>query len=368
MKVVALLGVVGLTLWADGVKQVSLHIPDEMAPPGGMMQIKLLVTEPTPITTGNIFLSFDSSMFDAVRGIEVFNMTGFSDGFAVVQGSNISVRYSTTVKNSGTDYPIMTMALAVRPDALVGQKTQFTLDPNTTWILGLLDATTLKPIPPANLTVGGSISITDVVPGGGVVPAGGTVSIRGIGFQAHTQVSLNNIKFSSITPIGPNEIQFTVAQDTEMTGQKIQVVNPDGSQDVYWSYMRGVTVGQSSRTLLQSTVPLFSTQSFSQSAFLLVDPSSASQYGGVAVQNAGASPATVTFSLYSLLGAPLGTSTVTLAPGTRMLRETSELIGVNSPRASCLLVSSTSPVESVGLYADESTNAVYPLAPIFTQR
>jgi hypothetical protein len=69
-------------------------------------------------------------------------------------------------------------------------------------------------------------------------------------------VQLNAIKYSSIQFIGSGEIQFTLAETTNMTGQKIQVVNPDGSQDTYFSYMRGIPLGESSQHLLARAVPI----------------------------------------------------------------------------------------------------------------
>src|SRR5690242_3050147 len=127
--------------------QVSLHIPNETAPPGGLAQMKFMVTEPTPISTGGPSLALDASIFDAVWGIELFSPTGDVNGVSTVNGSRIDIRYSTTAGAQGTDYPIMTMALHVRPDAVPGTQTQFQLDPSSTWTLGLLGTATLKPVP-----------------------------------------------------------------------------------------------------------------------------------------------------------------------------------------------------------------------------
>src|SRR6516165_5701650 len=103
--------------------QISLHIPNEMAPPGGVVQMKLLVTTPTPISSGGPRLAFRST-FDAVWGIELFNPTGDVNGAAVINGSQVSVFYTTSSGASGSDYPIMTVALHVRSDAVPGSQTQ----------------------------------------------------------------------------------------------------------------------------------------------------------------------------------------------------------------------------------------------------
>src|SRR5215472_15127282 len=278
--------------------QVSIHIPNETAPPGGVVQMKFMVTEPTPISTGGPIVDM-AGMFDGFWGIELFNPTGDVNGVAMISGSRVNVLYTTAGGNQGTDYPIMTMAMHIRPDAAPGTQTLYQLDPSSTWTLGLLGTATLKPNPPATVTVGGSINITNIVPGGGVLPAGTVVSIQGMGFQPLTQVQLNAIKFSSIQVVSPQEIQFTLAEATNMTGQKIQVVNPDGSQDTYFSYMRGIPLARSSQPLLANAVPIYSSVTHSKAVFAPVVPASNSQFTGIAVQNPNVAPASVTVGLYS---------------------------------------------------------------------
>src|SRR5215471_4345489 len=292
---------------SESNNQVSFHIPNEMAPPGGVVQMKLMVTTPTPISSGGPRFAFDAT-FDDVWGVELFNPTGDVNGAAVVNGSNVNVFYTTSSAAQGTDYPIMTVALHVRPDAVPGSQTQFSLDPSSTWILGLLGPATLKPMTPATVTVGGTISITNVVPGGGSLPAGSVVSIQGMGFQSKTQAQLNAIKASSINVISSNLIQFTLAEATNMTGQKIQVVNPDGSQDTYFSYMRGLSLFASNHALLQNTFPVFSSLTHSSAAYPPIGSLPASQFSGVAVQNPNLTATVVTVSLYSAQNVQLGSS------------------------------------------------------------
>jgi hypothetical protein len=347
--------------------QVSLHIPNEMAPPDGVVQMKLMVTAPTPISSGGPRFALHAT-FDAIRGIEVFNPAGDVNGAAVINGSQVNVFYTTSSGPQGTDYPIMTVALHVRPDAVPGSQTQFNLDPSSTWMLGLLGPATLKPMQPASVTVGGTISITNVVPGGGVLPAGVVVSIQGMGFQANTQIQLNAIKASSIAVISSNEIQFTLAETTNLTGQKIQVFNPDGSRDTYFSYLRGIPLLQSGRPLLQNTVPIFSSLTHSRAVFAPMGTLLTNQFSGVAVQNPGTLPADVTVSLYSAQNVPLGGSTISLPPGYRFMAETSELAnGVAPPFGSYVVVSSTQPVQNFGFIADGSQLTLLPFAAIAAQ-
>jgi hypothetical protein len=346
--------------------QVSLHIPNEMAPPGGVVQMKFLVTEPTPISSGGPRFAL-SPDFDAVWGIALFNPTGDVNGAAVIRGSQVNVFYTTSSGAQGTDYPVMTVALHVRPDAAPGSQTQFSLDPTSTWVLGLLGVATLKPGPPATVTVGGTISITNVVPGGGLLPAGSVVSIQGIGFAPDTQVQLNAIKASSARVVSPAEIQFTLAEATNMTGQKIQLFNRDGSQDTYFSYLRGTPLFQSNRPLLQNTVPIFSSMTHSTAVFAPLGPLSETQFSGVAVQNPGATPASVTVSLYSGVNALLGTSSIDVPSGYRFIAEASELTNAVPQPGSYLVVTSTQPVQSFGFIADDSQSTLLPSAALIAK-
>jgi len=375
----------GVALWGQGpgpgsggpspgsggsvTQQISFHIPNETAPPGGLVQMKFMVTVPTPISSGGPVLSFDSGVFDGVWGIELFCPAGDLNGVATIAGSLVNIRYTTTAGAAGTDYPIMTVALHLRPDVLPGSSTQFQLDPSSTWTISPFGATaTLKPEPPAIVSVGGTVSILDVVPGGGVLPAGAVVSIRGMGFQPKTQVQLNAIKFGSIQFIAADEIQFTLAETTNMTGQKIQVFNPDGSQDTYFSYMRGIPLASSNQPLLAHAVPIFSSVTHTWAAFAPITPASGSQFTGIALQNPSVAPSNVTVALYSATNTLLGSSSFVLPSGYRRMGETSELTqGVVPGVGSYLVVTSTQPVQVFGLVGDNLSGTVTPFTPAVAQ-
>ena len=348
----------------SAARQISLHIPDEAAPPGGVAQMKFLVTEPTPVSTGRPRLAITSGT--SVLGIELFNPNGDVNGVAMIGPSMITLESVTSTGTQGSDYPIMIVSLQVSPTVGVGTKFSFNLDPSSTWTLGLLGTATMKPITPATITVGGSISITDVVPGGGVQPAGTVVHIEGIGFQQGTQVQLSNIKTSSITVISPQEIQIILAEPTQMTGKKIQVTNPDGSQDTYFSYMRGTALGMSSQPLLASALPIFSSVTYSRAVFASAE-SSANQFSGIAVQNPNLDAATVTFSLFSPSDTALGSSTIVIPGGYRLMRETSELTGVTPPQGSYVVVSSDRVVEMFAFLGDNLTQSVVPYVALSSQ-
>lgn len=345
-------------------RQISLHIPNESAPPGGVVQMKMLVTDPSPVSSGGPrFAAFNGA---SVVGIQLFNPTGDVNGVAMLGSPMVNIAYVSSTGTQGSDYPIMTVALQIPSNVSIGTTLPFSLDSSSTWTLGLLGTATMKPITPATITVGGSISITNVVPGGGFQPAGTVVSVRGIGFQSGTQVQLSSIKASSISVISPQEIQIVLAEPTQMTGKKIQVTNPDGSSDTYFSYMRGVPFGQSNQPLLASALPIFSSSTYSRAVFSSGDLAT-SEFNGVAVQNPNSAPATVTFTLISSSNVALGSSTIVIPSRTRIMHETSELTGAAPQPGSYLAVSSDVSVQMFGFQADNVNGTVVPYVALSSQ-
>jgi hypothetical protein len=348
------------------INPVSLKIPNEIAPPGGVAQMKFLNTEPTPISSGRPHGLYDDTMFDDIFGIQLFNATGDLNGVAMRNGGAFSIEFISNGAMQGTDYPVMTIALHVRPTAVPGTHSQFDLDPSSTFDVNS-QPDVVKPIAPGTITVGGSISITNVVPGGGWRPAGSVIKVEGLGFQPRTQVQVSNVQAQSVSVVSPTEIDITLAQGTDMTGKKIQVVNPDGSQDIYFSYTRGINLGMSSWPLLSNAIPVFSSVSHSQATFTSVAPALPSQFTGLAMQNQNVLVANVNVSLFSAGNTLLGSSTIAVPPGYRLMREISELTGVAPSLGTYVVVASDQPIQVFGFLADNVGRAITPFAAAVAQ-
>jgi len=111
---------------SDG-SDLRFRIRDEMAPPGGVVQMKVESYEVTPISGGRPGFSFDAAMFADAAGFDMF-VDGELAGAAVIEGSRVALSYATNGAST-TDYPILTVSMRIRPDAAVGTKTVFALDP-----------------------------------------------------------------------------------------------------------------------------------------------------------------------------------------------------------------------------------------------
>jgi hypothetical protein len=346
---------------------LKFRVRDEMGPPGGVVQMKVESYEVTPISGGRPGFSFDSATFADAEGFEMV-VDGELAGAAVVDGSRVALSY-TTNGASTTDYPVLTVSMRIRPDAAVGRRTVFALDPQSTWHISPtgypLVASRLRS---GTVTVGGSVSITDVVPGAGVWPAGTIVSVRGIGFNSRTRLRVDDVETRSVRFINSTEMRFTLAETAELRGVRLRAENSDFRSE-YYSYMRGTTTTVSSRALMAATEPIFSVTPRTAATLGPFPLSSESQYAGLALQNPTPGDVAVGIALYDAGGALLYRSSRTLARQQRLAMELSELLdGVTPPSGSSVAVSASAPIDVVGLLCDDESWTVSPSLPLEARR
>ena len=343
----------------------TIRISDEVAPPGGMVQMKVLLTSPMPITSGGMYMDMAGIDFSSIEGIALFNAAGDVSGAAVVDGGKLAMRLVSPNGTFGStvDYPVMTVAMRLNPLAQPGQSWPLSLGTSSFW-QGALGSPIAVELKPGSVTVGGSVSITNVIPGGGILPVGGTFRILGMGFSTGTKVQLGTLKADQVIYVSPNEIRVVVKTGGVMDGLKINVQNPDKSSDTYYSYLRGAPVGQSNRSLLEHTVPAFSSLTMYDAQLpstisSLVNPE---YFTAIAVQNPSASAASVTVEAHAADGTLTGSTVIALPSGGRFTREASELFGAALPTGSYMRVTSAVPVQAMGLLGNETTGVALPLA------
>jgi hypothetical protein len=341
--------------------EVRLRIQDETVPPGGVVQMKADRYEVTPISGGRPSFQFDASLFEDFVGFGMFAPTGELAGAAVVDHNRAAISYVTTRTAPG-DLPLLTVALRARADAVRGSSTFFSLERSSTWTM---DGTTLATrVEPGEITVGGSLAVSSVVPGQGVFPRGTVVSVRGMGFNRQTRLRVENLEIETVRYVSSTEMQFTLAATGDLTGKRLRLDNRDGSRVYYNSYTRGIADVVSRRPLLAATVPLFSGRTRTAAAFGVLPAMTSTQYAAVALLNPGLTNATVTVGLYSPAAALIDTSTVLLQSGHRLALELSELFdGVPPPHDASLRVMSSRPIHVSRLLCDEGAWTVSPALP-----
>ncbi|HKE88542.1 MAG TPA: hypothetical protein VKB50_32515 [Vicinamibacterales bacterium] len=366
-RITALTGALCLSAFAwvvsaanDGT-ELRLRILDETAPPGSIVQMKVRTTEVTPISGGRGDFTFDQNAFEAVEGIGLFAPNGEVAGAAVVDGGRVRLAYMTTEAFTG-DYPFMTVALRIRPDAIPGTRTTFALDPSSIWNLN--GAFVRARISPGTVTIGGSVAIGNVIPGEGRLPAGTVVSVRGVGFGALSRLRAGDgLNITTPKLVSSTEMQFTLRGPANMTAQMLRVDNPDLSRSIYYSYMRGVPAATSSHALLSATQTIFSGTTRTVATVGPIPALNGAQFAGIALHNPNVTAVNVTIDLFAADGTFLYTSNRSLAAVSRLALDVAELLdGVTPPAGGSVRVTASSPIGAFGLLCDDNAGTVTPVS------
>jgi hypothetical protein len=342
---------------------LSLKVLNRSAPAAGTAQMTVTLTEPKPIATGCGSL-VTTAPFDAVLGAALFSGAGVPSevaGAAVVDGTSVAIHAVSPSGEFGTapDGTIAVVTFHVSPAAVPGRAGRMTMDPASLW---LDPAGGLYPqqIKPGNFEVSGSVSIDNVIPGSGFLPAGSTVTVMGTGFVPGTFLEIDDVPVVA-TFVGPDRIDAVTGVGAEFHGRRLRARNPDHSRASYYSYMRAARVGESARPLLARTMPIFPS-TVSSTAFVPII-AGAGVFFGLAVQNPDAGPAAVTVDLRSIDGA-IASATLSLPPRSKISREVSELFaGISAPAGSFLAVTSDRPVQVLGLVGNDALGSVLPVMP-----
>jgi hypothetical protein len=259
----------------------------------------------------------------------------------------------------------MTMSIPVKANAQRGQTGDLVLDPSVSQWLDKAGQNYTVTLINGIFTVGGTLSISDVVPGGGVVPAGTKIAILGIGFQPDSKVQVNgdDTILATQTYVSANEIDVTLNTDMNMTSRRIRVTNPSTNErDIYYSYARTAPIGKSKHALVEATVPLFAQTTWKLAYFKPV--LNGSQFTGLAVQNATTNPAKVKLQLFSSGGTLLKTKSLKLTTYKRISRDLAEFFFPVVPvTGTTVKVTSPVPVQLLGLLGDDVLGTMDPVDP-----
>ncbi|MBI3475139.1 MAG: hypothetical protein HY010_05365 [Acidobacteria bacterium] len=344
---------------------VELTIPSETVPPGGMLQLKVQITEPKPISKGGQKSRFQAKFLSQPQGIALFSPDGDASGTAVLSKGAAQFSLSSPLLSMGMniDYPIMTIAIPVKATAKIGDSAPLTLDPSLSRWVDPAGQDYPVVLTDGVVTVGGTLSISDIIPGGGLVPKGTTIAIRGVGFQPDSIVQVNESIPDTQTYIGPTEIDVTLGADIDMTSRRIRVRNPSSNERaVYYSYQRTSDMGLSKHVLVAATVPLFSQSTWKVAYFRPV--LNGAQFSGLSVENPTAQPVKIKMQLFNSGGTLLKTRNVKLLPSKRYTRDLAEVfIGVVAGNGTSVKVTSPVAIPMLGLLGDDTLGTVDPVDP-----
>ncbi len=348
----------GTTTGITPAGSAEVRTLNERVPAGGTVQVKYLLTQPRPISTGGPrLITYDFS----VAGVSAFSPLGDTAGAALAHDGQLSISIISPASDYGTnaDYPFLTVAMRIPESTLKGSVFPLGIaDANYQTLSGPLTLTDSKP---GTLTIGGSVSISGVFPGGGTWGAGTSISIRGMGFLPSTKIT-TKMRAANAVYVSPTEMRISLIEATTLDTQPITASNPDGSQVTFYSYLRGTPLDPPSRDLLQKTDPIFQAQTHGVATVGPIANLTSGQFVALAIQNPTPGPVVVTF-----IHAPSGaTTTVTLPSCTRIMDELGSLLGgLNLAAGDQVKVTATSGVQILGLIGDDSAGTMTPFLPVF---
>jgi len=207
-----------------------------------------------------------------------------------------------------------------------------------------------------------AVSIADVVPGGGLLPAGSVVAVVGSGFQPDAQVNIEGVLLSSTSWVDSSRIEVVTSVDAQLDGRMVTVTNPDSTGATSYASLRTTDLGASSIPLLASTVPIFPLQT--QSSAVFAAPAGGTFFA-VALQNPGPDDSVVSVDLWDAdAGSVVASATITLPPLSKVSREVVELFPDAVPGAGAvLMVTATIPVQMLGISGNQDEGSVTPVLP-----
>jgi hypothetical protein len=353
---------------------VSLSVASPTVPPGGVLQMQVFITEPKPIlkgkqgvksgTAARAAIVFPAaSPLGAVRDAALFSTGGDVSGVAVITTTGTQIYFTSPLQTFGMsiDTPVMTLAYPVRTAATAGQTVGLNLDASSSLWLDADGTQYPVELKSGTMTVGGTLAVSDVVPGAGVPLPGTVISIKGVGFTPNTEVDFGEAKIAAMTYVSANLIQVTLKDPMEIRGQRIRVQNKDTNEEVeYFPYQRTTQAAKSTHALIAASYPLFSQTALTLGYFR--PTLHGTTFSGLALQNLNSAAVAVTLQLSSKTGVLLSTKRVTLGKNGRIGRDLVELFpGVTPADGTRLKVTSPTGIQMLGLLGDDASGMVLPV-------
>jgi hypothetical protein len=207
------------------------------------------------------------------------------------------------------------------------------------------------------------MSITDVQPAGGFLPAGSVVTVAGTGFQPETQVQIDGVAIASASWVDSSHIEIVTADDTRLDGRTVSAGNPDGTGATFVPYVGATDLGPSANALIAATETIFPADARSSAVF---SSASAGTFFGLAFENPDVADSVVSIELWDA-GAVVASASIALPSRTRVARDVAELFpDVAAAGAGLLQITATVPVQMMGLSGNETDGSVAPVLPALT--
>ncbi len=315
-------------------------------------------------------MNFNAAVFGAIEQVAVYSATGDAIGYADVNGEQMSASFSSLTGAIGQlpELPIMVVTVPVNASAAAGTTAQITLDlSGTTWADPQHDTYQVT-ITPAQFTVGGSLSVGSITPGAGLLPGGKTLQITGTGFDGATMVTADGVALSGVQFISPQQMNVTLAGQTELTGKHFHIVKTNGEAVDYFA--APPSAPSTPNTLppgfkpLTGVMPLIPLPSFTISSMNDIFFEVPQDSEALALLNPNTAAATITFQAVGMepvlsLAQP---EKLVIPPGTVYFLDATDLIASLGPPGE-LWIQASLPVR--GLVYTTNVERMSPLGPTY---
>ncbi len=250
---------------ADGQSTIDINVSSVTVPAGSTAQIQFFLAKPQALASGGLVIDLDPSAFAAVTAATAFSAAGDAAGYATVNSLHVEVHFSSQSAGIGqiAGNPIVALTVSILPNAAPGTSTTVTATGGN-WqdAEGVFHPVSVGM---GTVTIGGTLSVADVQPVTGILPAGSVVHIDGTGFTAATAVDIQAVAISSVSYVSPTRIDVTLAGPTELTGKRVRVTNPDGTQVDFYPAWPGPPVNPSStQDPFANALPILPLEAYSQ--------------------------------------------------------------------------------------------------------
>jgi uncharacterized protein (TIGR03437 family) len=288
---------------------ITVQVSSETAPPGGTAQFKIALSAPALVSTAAISMTFDPTIFGPILNVAAFSATGDQAGYANVNGQQLTASVSSSSASLGQlpDLPIFVVTVPVL-QGVTSTAATVTVDPTLSpWQDQQGDTYTVNVIP-GTLTLGGSLSIQSVIPGGGVLPSATIVSVNGTGFDASTTAAIDGVSIASTQFVNARQINVTLAGATELTGKHLHVTTGAGAQSDFFCSLSSAPANVS-----PTVFPLLPLTTYTNVAW--DRPDDADYNESAVLLNQSLTPVTVTFFSVSPNEFVTVLPSITIAPG-----------------------------------------------------
>jgi IPT/TIG domain len=254
----------------------------ETAPPGGTVQLNFFLSQPSLITSGELAMDLDPTVFGSVTAVSAFSANGDAAGVAQIEGLHVDVRFASANGGIGrlAQVPLVVVTATVLPNATAGKTASVTADPSGSPWLDLLGNLYSVSVVAGTVTVGGTLSITSITPGGGVLPGGTAIAIEGTGFSSGATAEIDGASVATVQVTGAQTMSLILGGPTELTGKRISITNPDGSEVDAFAFIAAAPVSAPG-TEADGVVPILPTETYTDAqvagaAFIVIhNPSEA---------------------------------------------------------------------------------------------